>query len=214
MLGQQCAWAVLGDFSAPERDDTIHCWGLDRIESVDTSFNDEYEWESDFPDGGTGANVYAFDTGINVNNGDFGGWAINRYNCLSLCAEVGSCTDNDAQGHGIHVAGTAAGHRYGVAKHAIIHGMQVIGSDGGVTIIGVLNAMDEVVSSVERQHHVGHRSEHSDKRLRCHRSVAMADRASRAWLCTQNKPFERPLGNSCWRRCRVHQEVDREWHAW
>ena len=118
---------------------------------MDISFNDEYEWESEFPDGGARANVYAFDTGINVNNGDFGGWAINRYSCLSLCAEVGSCTDNDAQGHGIHVAGTAAGHQYGVAKHAIIHGMQVIGLDGGGTIIGVLNAMDEVVSSVERQ---------------------------------------------------------------
>ena len=96
----------------------------------------------------------------------------------------------------------------------------MIGSDSRSTIIGVLNAMDEVVSSVERQifsdehcklrrHHVGHRSEHSDKRLRCHPSVATADRASLAWLCTQNKPFERPLGNSYWRRCRVHQEVDR-----
>ena len=115
-------------------------WGLDRIDSVDISFNNEYEWESDFPDGGAGANVYVFDTDINVNNGDFGGRVINRYSCLSLCA----------QGHGTHVAGTVAGHQYGVAKHAIIHGMLVIGSDGGGTIIGVLNAIDEVVSSVER----------------------------------------------------------------
>ena len=126
-------------------------WGLDRIDSVDISFNNEYEWESDFPDCGAGANVYAFDTGINVNNGDFGGRAINRYSCLSLCAEVGSCTDNDAHGHGTHVAGTVAGHQYGVAKHATIHGVQVKGSDGRGTIIGVLNAMNEVVSSVERQ---------------------------------------------------------------
>ena len=66
-------------------------------------------------------------------------------------AEVGNCTDNDAHGHGTHVAGTVAGHQYGVTKHAIIHGMLVIGSDGGGTILGVLNAMDEVVSSVERQ---------------------------------------------------------------
>ena len=36
-LGQQCAWAVPGDFSVPERDDTIHCWGLDRIDSVDVA---------------------------------------------------------------------------------------------------------------------------------------------------------------------------------
>ena len=123
-------------------------WSLDRIDSVDISFNNEYEWESDFPDGGAGANVYVFD---NVNNGDFGGRAINRYSCLSLCVEVGSCTDNDAHGHGTHVAGTVAGHHYGVAKHATIHGMQATGSDGRGTITGVLNAMDEVVSSVERQ---------------------------------------------------------------
>ena len=25
-LGQQCAWAVPGDFSVSERDNTIHCW--------------------------------------------------------------------------------------------------------------------------------------------------------------------------------------------
>ena len=25
-LGQQCAWAVPGDFSVPERDDAVHCW--------------------------------------------------------------------------------------------------------------------------------------------------------------------------------------------
>jgi len=126
-------------------------WGLDRIDSVDISFNSEYEWESDFPDGGAGANVYVFDTGINVNNGDFGGRAINRYSCLSWCVEVGSCTDNDDHGHGTHVAGTVAGIQYGVAKHATIHGMQVVGSDGRGTIIGVLYAMDEVVSSAERQ---------------------------------------------------------------
>ena len=91
-------------------------WGLDRIDSVDISFNNEYEWKSDFPDGGAGANVYAFDAGIKVNNGDFGGKAINRYSCLSLCAEVGSCTDNDAHSHGTHVAGTVAGLQCGVAK--------------------------------------------------------------------------------------------------
>ena len=71
-------------------------WSLDRIDSVDISFNED-EWQSDFPDGGVGANVYAFDAGINVNKGDFGERAIIRYSCLSLCAEVGSCTDNDAQ---------------------------------------------------------------------------------------------------------------------
>ena len=34
-LGQQGAWAVPGDFSNPERDDTIHCW--DDGENCDAS---------------------------------------------------------------------------------------------------------------------------------------------------------------------------------
>ena len=150
----QKTYVTLPEPNAPGYDSdycATSAWGLDRIDSVDISFNNGNEWKTDFPDGGAGANVHAFDTGINVNNGDFGGRAINRYSCLSLCAEVGSCTDNDAHVHGTHVAGTVAGHQYGVAKHATIHGMQVIGSDGRGTIIGALNAMDEVVSSVERQ---------------------------------------------------------------
>ena len=70
-------------------------WGLDRIDSVDIPFNNEYVWKSDFPDDGAGANVYVSDTDINVNNGDFGGRAINRYSCLSLCAEVDSGSTSD-----------------------------------------------------------------------------------------------------------------------
>ena len=131
-------------------------WGFDRIDSVDLPFTKEYEWETAFPDGGAGTNVYVFDTGINVNNGDFGGRAINRYSCVSrrcysLCAAVISCTDNDENGRGTHVAGTVTGSRYGVAKHATIHSMQVLGVDRTGTVIGVLNAMEQIVSSLERQ---------------------------------------------------------------
>ena len=73
---------------------------LDRIYSADVSFHNEYEWESDFPDGGAGANVYVFDTGINVNNGDSGGRAINRYVWVSrrrysLCAASMGFLDNE-----------------------------------------------------------------------------------------------------------------------
>ena len=55
---------------------------------MDVSFNNEYEWASDFPDGGAGANVYVFAKDIDVNNREFDGRAIScvskrRY---SLCA--------------------------------------------------------------------------------------------------------------------------------
>ena len=97
-----------------------------------------------------------FGTGINVNNGDFGGRAINRYNCVSrrcysLWAAVSGCTDNDENGRGTRIAGTVASTQYDVAKHTTFHSMQVLGADGTGTIIGVLNAMEQMVSSLERQ---------------------------------------------------------------
>ena len=131
-------------------------WGFDRIDSVDLPFTNEYEWETAFLDGGAGTNVYVFDTGINVNNGDFEGRAINRYSCVSrrcysLYAAVISCTDNDENGRGTHVAGTVTGSQHGVATHATILSMQVLGVDRTGTVIGVLNAMEQIVSSLERQ---------------------------------------------------------------
>ena len=131
-------------------------WGFDRIDSVDLPFTNEYEWETAFEDDGAGTNVYVFDTGINVNNGDFGGRAINRYSCVSrrcysLRAAVISRTDNDENGRGTHVAGTVTGSRYGAAKRATIHSMQVLGDDRTGTGIGVINAMEPTVSSLERQ---------------------------------------------------------------
>ena len=48
-------------------------------------------------------------------------------------------------------------------------------------------------------------------------SVAVTDRAPRAWTCTNchggGKPFERPLDYSYRRRRPVHRETDHEWHV-
>ena len=96
-------------------------------------------------DGGLGANVYVFDTGINVEHGDFEGRAINCFACLPTCVSVSSCANNDDNGHGTHVAANVGDLQYGVAKHAIIHGMQVITTDGQGSLAGTLNAMSHVV---------------------------------------------------------------------
>ena len=118
---------------------TDETWGFDRIDGVDLPFTNEYEWETASPDDGAGTNVYVFDTGINVNR------------CYSLCAAVISYTDDDVNGRGTHVAGTVTGSRYGVAKHETIQSMQVLGVDRTGTVIGVFNAMEQMVSSLERQ---------------------------------------------------------------
>ena len=96
-------------------------------------------------DGGAGANVYVFDTDINVEHGDFEGRAINCFACLPTCVSVSSCANNDDNGYGTHVAANVGDLHYGVGKHAIIHGMQVITTDGQGSLAGILNAMSLVI---------------------------------------------------------------------
>eukprot|EP00450_Noctiluca_scintillans_P037068 CAMPEP_0194551052 /NCGR_PEP_ID=MMETSP0253-20130528/96025_1 /TAXON_ID=2966 /ORGANISM="Noctiluca scintillans" /LENGTH=715 /DNA_ID=CAMNT_0039398505 /DNA_START=31 /DNA_END=2178 /DNA_ORIENTATION=+ len=120
-------------------------WGLDLIDTVELSLDNTFDWESSYPDGGAGANVYVFDTGINVEHGDFEGRAINRFACLPTCVSVSGCANNDDHGHGTHVAATVGGLQYGVAKHATIHGMQVLTAAGGGSLSGILNAMSHVM---------------------------------------------------------------------
>ena len=80
-----------------------------------------------------------------------------------VCAEVGSCTDNDAQGHGM-----------------------VTGSDGAPSLAS-LNAMDEVLSSMERGTMWDTAVFTGTNDYDAIGPFAVADRASRAWLCVQNK---------------------------
>ena len=50
-------------------------------------------------------------------------------------------------GHGTHCAGTALGTQYGVAKGATLHGVRVLGCDGGGTSTGVIQGMNWVVDN-------------------------------------------------------------------
>ncbi|KAJ2936207.1 hypothetical protein H1R20_g887, partial [Candolleomyces eurysporus] len=106
-------------------------WGLARLSSRDKLADQDashltFKYAYD-DSAGAGVNIYIIDTGVQVEHTDFGGraqWATEPV--------FGGYTKSDGNGHGTHVAATAAGTRYGVAKKARIHAIKVL-SDQGIS---------------------------------------------------------------------------------
>ncbi|GGS20229.1 S8 family peptidase [Actinokineospora fastidiosa] len=97
-------------------------WGDDRIDQRDLPLNGAYTYPTN---AGQGAHVYVLDTGINAGHSDFTGRIAAGYDFVD-----GDSNPSDCQGHGTHVAGSAAGTRYGVAKKATIHAVRVLDCQG------------------------------------------------------------------------------------
>ncbi|HEY0973327.1 MAG TPA: S8 family peptidase [Solimonas sp.] len=132
-------------------------WGLDRIDQRDLPLNATYS----YPDqAGAGVHVYVIDTGLNAAHTDFSGRVGNGRNFASngggslLCQLLGiGCpapdpvNTTDCNGHGTHVAGTAAGTVYGVAKRATVHAVRVLDCGGSGANSGVIAGVDWVAAN-------------------------------------------------------------------
>ncbi|MFF6846280.1 S8 family peptidase [Streptomyces antimycoticus] len=117
-------------------------WGLDRIDQPDRPLDGAYTAPGG---GGRGTTIYVIDSGVRTSHEDFGGRARSGWDFVD-----DDPVAEDGNGHGTHVAATAAGTRYGVAKKAAIVAVRVLDDRGEGTIAQVLAGMDWVLRHARR----------------------------------------------------------------
>merc|ERR1719195_2234444 len=80
---------------------------------------------------GRGSHIYVMDTGIRITHQDFGGRAVATLDTIAGGGSLVECSPGDTtcaaddNSHGTHVAGTAGGNTFGVAREAVLHAMKV-----------------------------------------------------------------------------------------
>ncbi len=117
-------------------------WGLDRVDQRPLPLSNSFTSVAQ----GAGVRLYVVDTGVRADHVDFTGRVVAGTTTIA----DGQGT-SDCNGHGTHVAGTAAGAVHGVAKQARIVPVRVLGCDGSGTLSGVIAGLDWILG----QHPVG-----------------------------------------------------------
>jgi len=110
-------------------------WNLDRVDQRSLPLSTTF----DYSQTGAGAHVYVIDTGIRTTHQEFGGRANVVYDAIND-------GQNDCNGHGTHVAGTAVGSTYGVAKNAFVHSARVLNCTGQGQISSIIEAVDWITA--------------------------------------------------------------------
>ena len=112
-------------------------WGLDRIDQRNLPLDNRYGFTA------TGACVRAniIDSGILSTHVDFGG------RVDPACSANFSGAPSACDGHGTHVAGTAGGNRYGVAKGVRLCDVQVLNCGGSGSFAQVISGVNFVTSN-------------------------------------------------------------------
>ncbi|WP_254313924.1 S8 family peptidase [Vibrio coralliilyticus] len=95
---------------------------------------------------GKGVSIYIVDSGIDLSHSDFGGRAVSGWDFVDNDGDASDC-----RGHGTHVAGTAAGNRFGIAPEADIYSVRVLNCEGKGNGEKILNAFDWVVDHAKQQ---------------------------------------------------------------
>lgn len=119
-------------------------WGLQRISNAAGASGSPQgqDFTYSFDEAGNlgeGVDIYVVDTGVRTSNAVF----TNKRATQGFTA-FDAATDGD--GHGTHVAGTAAGAKFGVAQGANIIAVKVLGDDGSGTSSSTIEGMNYVMS--------------------------------------------------------------------
>jgi hypothetical protein len=83
--------------------------------------------------------LYILDTGLRYSHVDFVGRVSDGIDIID-----GDWDPWDEYGHGTHIAGTAAGTKFGIAKDAIIHPIRVLGTDGSGAWSGIIKGLNYI----------------------------------------------------------------------
>lgn len=130
-------------------------WGLDRVDQPYLPLNQRYSYPAN---AGNGVTVYVIDTGLRDSHAEFTGRVKPGQNfagtgglglpLLGLLGGDGDSEDtSDCNGHGTHVASTAVGTEYGVAKHASVAPVRVLNCVGAGSNSDVIAGVDWVAAN-------------------------------------------------------------------
>ncbi|KAJ3120138.1 hypothetical protein HK098_004825 [Nowakowskiella sp. JEL0407] len=118
---------------------TAAAWGIDRADQRDLPLDGQITLDGN---AGDGVDIYIIDSGINTEHTQFGGRAI-------FGASFSSSGTTDGAGHGTHVAGTAGGKTFGVARNSILIAVKVIDDDGSGSGSNVIMGLQWVLQAVK-----------------------------------------------------------------
>lgn len=134
-LDPQVKYVVEDDEMEANGIQTYVFWNLDRIDQR-TGTDAKYV----YPLNGAGSTVYVVDTGIKTSHVEFGGRARVGFDAIG-----DGQNGNDCNGHGTHVASTAVGEHFGVAKNANAVAVRVLNCQGIGSASGLIAGIDWII---------------------------------------------------------------------